>query len=82
MLAVGRGAGDDRCADTVDVDGFRAKPGDRELVEITGQPRCGSWWRKSVELVADWLASTPNHLNRCGPPEFGTGHLDGVGHPR
>ena len=81
--AGGRGAraGDHRCADAVDVDGFGAQRRDRELVEITRHHDAGLGGAEAVELLADLAGQ---HAQVAGVDahrtEFGARHLDGVGH--
>ena len=76
-------AGDHRGADAVDVDGFGAQRGDRELVEVAGHHDAGLRGAEPVELCADLPGQ---HAQIAGVDadrtEFGAGHLDGVGHAR
>ena len=69
--------------DAVDVDGFGAQRGDRELVEIARHHDAGLGGAEAVELVADLAGQ---HAQVAGVDadraELGARHLDGVGHAR
>ena len=73
-------AGDQRRADAVDVDGFGAQCGDRELVEVAGDHDAGLVAPRPSSWARTWRVSTPRSPESMRTaPSCGTGRRDGVG---